>query len=188
MMGHPHPDHLCGVRCNIDATGGLLLHRHGRSMPPGRGCGRGPLSRKIEDYLEAILRVIREKGYARTSDVAKQLSVSPSSVVEMFQKLGRMGLVTYRRYEGVTLTPEGRSIAEVIAYRHETLKGFLSLIGISEPIAEDDACFMEHELHNETIERVGELVAYLERSSAFLPEFEAFLKTRDFERRRSEEH
>ncbi|MDK2975090.1 MAG: DtxR family transcriptional regulator, Mn-dependent transcriptional regulator [Methanofollis sp.] len=184
MRGRPHPDHLCGKRCNDDTTGGPLRHRHMISMAPGR-CGRGPLSRKVEDYLEAIFRVAREKGYARTSDVAKELSVSPSSVVEMFQKLGHMGLVTYRRYEGVTLTPEGRSIAEVIVYRHETLKGFLSLIGVPERIAEEDACFMEHELHSETIERVRELVECLERSPAFKTEFEAFIKTREFERDRS---
>lgn len=153
-------------------------------MAPGRCCGRGPLSRKVEDYLEAILSVAREKGYARTSDVAKELSVSPSSVVEMFQKLGEMGLVTYRRYEGVTLTPEGRSIAEVIAFRHETLKGFLSLIGVSDRVAGEDACFMEHELHNETIERVRELVEYLERCPSFRSDFEGFIKTREFERNR----
>jgi len=184
MRCRHRPDHLCGGRCNDDAIGGPLRHRHGRSMAPGR-CGRGPLSRKVEDYLEAILCVAREKGYARTSDVAKELSVSPSSVVEMFQKLGQMGLVTYRRYEGVTLTPEGRSIAEVIAFRHETLKGFLSLIGVPERVAEDDACFMEHELHNETIEQVRELVEYLQHSSVFKTEFEAFIKTREFERDRS---
>jgi len=114
MRDRPDPDLLCGGRYNSDAIGGPLGHRRGRAMAPGRCCGRGPLSRKVEDYLEAILCVAREKGYARTSDVAKELSVSPSSVVEMFQKLGHMGLVTYRRYEGVTLTPEGRSIAEVI--------------------------------------------------------------------------
>ncbi len=184
MRDRPDPDHLCGRRCNSDAIGGPFRHRRGRAMAPGRCCGRGPLSRKIEDYLEAILCVAREKGYARTSDVAKELSVSPSSVVEMFQKLGHMGLVTYRRYEGVTLTPEGRSIAEVIAFRHETLKGFLSLIGVSERVSEEDACFMEHELHNETIEQVRGLVEYLERSPSFKAEFEAFLKTREFKQGR----
>ncbi|MFA7563388.1 MAG: metal-dependent transcriptional regulator, partial [Methanoculleus sp.] len=72
------------------------------------------LSRKAEDYLEAILNVSLEKGYAKTKDIAAELSVRPPTVVEMVRKLDAMGLVTHRRYEGVTLTPEGRSIAEVI--------------------------------------------------------------------------
>jgi DtxR family Mn-dependent transcriptional regulator len=112
------------------------------------------LSRKAEDYLEAILNVTLEKGYARTKDVADQLGVSPSSVVEMFRKLDTLGLVEYRRYEGVVFRPEGQKIAEVIKYRHDTLKKFLLLIGVSERVAEADACFMEHELNPETVRRI----------------------------------
>ncbi len=123
------------------------------------------LSRKAEDYLEAILNVTLEKGYARTKDVARELDVSPSSVVEMFQKLDGMGLIEYRRYEGVVLQPRGREIAEVIKFRHDTLKDFLLLIKVPEKVAEQDACFMEHELHPETVRQIRSLIDVLRADS-----------------------
>ncbi len=127
----------------------------------------GHLSRKAEDYLEAILNVILEKGYARTKDVAHELGISSSSVVEMFRKLDTMHLVCYRRYEGVTLLPEGRRIAEQIKYRHDTLKQFLLLIAVPEDIANADACFMEHELHPETVRRIHNFIDYMEENPSF---------------------
>ncbi len=125
------------------------------------------LSRKAEDYLEAILNVTLEKGYARTKDVADQLSVSPSSVVEMFRKLDALGLVEYRRYEGVVFRPEGQKIAEVIKYRHDTLKKFLLLIGVAERVAEADACFMEHELNPETVRRIRLFLEAMDEDPSF---------------------
>ena len=129
-----------------------------------RGCATN-LSRRVEDYLEAILNVTLEKGYARTKDVACELDLSPSSVVEMFRKLDDMRLVEYRRYEGVVLNPAGREIAEVIKARHDTLKEFLRIIHVPEKIADADACYMEHELHPETIRRIRLLVEALQSDS-----------------------
>ncbi|HON40559.1 MAG TPA: iron dependent repressor, metal binding and dimerization domain protein [Methanoculleus sp.] len=124
------------------------------------GC-RKNLSRRVEDYLEAILNVTLEKGYARTKDVARELDVSPSTVVEMFRKLGSMGLVDYRRYEGVVLLPAGREVAEAVKFRHDTLKEFLKVIHVPETIANSDACYMEHELHPTTIRQIRFLVEVL---------------------------
>ncbi|MDD3977655.1 metal-dependent transcriptional regulator [Methanomicrobium antiquum] len=124
------------------------------------------LSRKAEDYLEAILNVSLEKGYAKTRDIAKELNVSPPSVVEMFIKLDRLGLIEYRKYEGVILKPKGREIASVIKYRHETLMSFLKLISVPDKIADEDACLMEHELNPKTIEQIHLFVDFLnERGS-----------------------
>lgn len=123
------------------------------------------LSRTAEDYLEAILNVTLEKGYARTKDVACELGLSPSSVVEMFRKLDGMGLIEYRRYEGVVLKPAGREVAEAIKSRHDTLKEFLKIIHVPEKVAESDACYMEHELHPATIRQIRLLVEALRSDS-----------------------
>ena len=139
------------------------------------------LSRKAEDYLEAILNVSLEKGYAKTRDIAAELSVRPPTVVEMVRKLDAMGLVTHRRYEGVVLTPEGRSIAEVIKYRHETLRAFLTLIRVPEEVASRDACIMEHELSPETIEQIRHFVEFIGTdagSTDLLRRFEGFCRSK----------
>ncbi len=120
------------------------------------------LSRKAEDYLEAIYNICLEKGYAKTKNVALELGISPPSVVEMFRKLDKKGLINYRRYEGVTLKPKGEEIAKIIKYRHDTLKKFLMLISVREEIADKDACIMEHELNSETIEQIKLFVDFLD--------------------------
>jgi len=139
------------------------------------------LSRKAEDYLEAILNVSLEKGYAKTRDIAAELSVRPPTVVEMVRKLDAMGLVTHRRYEGVVLTSEGRSIAGVIKYRHETLRAFLTLIRVPEEVASRDACIMEHELSPETIEQIRHFVEFIGTdpgSADLLRRFEGFCRSK----------
>jgi DtxR family Mn-dependent transcriptional regulator len=116
---------------------------------------------KEEDYLEAILNVSKEKGYAKTRDVSDELGLSPPSVVEMFAKLDRKKMVVYRKYEGVTLTDVGRTTAEQIKYRHDVLVEFLRLISVPEEIAAKDACFMEHELNTKTIQKIKQFVEYV---------------------------
>jgi DtxR family Mn-dependent transcriptional regulator len=138
------------------------------------------LTQKAEDYLEAILNVALTKGYAKTKDVAGELCVSPPSVVEMFQKLDAIGLVEYRRYEGVVLTPKGRQIAEVIKFRHDSLKSFFLLIGVPEDTADKDACAMEHELSEQSIERIRNFVEFVHSQPArqdVIRDFHAFCTT-----------
>ena len=134
------------------------------------------LSRKAEDYLEAILNVFLAKGYAKTKDVALELDVSPSSVVEMFRKLDVMGLVTYRRYEGVVLTPQGKAIAEVIKFRHDTLKRFFVFIQVPEAIADADACMMEHELSETSIRQIRLFMDFLDSQDFSSDMVRAFVK------------
>ncbi len=120
------------------------------------------LSRKTEDYLEAILDESLLKGYARNAGVSRRIGVSPPSVVEMFNKLDGLGFVTYRKYEGVVLTEEGRVIAQNIRDRHDTLKRLFCIINVPEDVADEDACLMEHELKSETVAQIRLLIEYLE--------------------------
>lgn len=88
------------------------------------------LSQKAEYYLEAILNITDDKGYARVKDVADSLDIRYPSVTEMVQKLDRLGYVIYRRYEGVTLTERGREVALILKDRHDALKAFLEIISV----------------------------------------------------------
>lgn len=148
--------------------------------------GKINLSRKAEDYLEAIYVVSKEKGYAKTKDVAVELNVSPSSVVEMFRKLDRLGLVRYRKYEGVVPNPEGFRIGKMIKYRHDTLKAFLITLGVPEEIADEDACMMEHELNPKSIEQIQLWLTFMEEKSEkshTFSDFEAFCHVKNAEKK-----
>ena len=107
-----------------------------------------------EDYLEAILHIVRKKGYARVGDIAKHLGCSAATVTEMFGRLGERKLVNYEKYGGVTLTEEGRKIGEDVDNRHKLIKSFIQMLGVGEEIADIDACEVEHSLHPETLERL----------------------------------
>lgn len=52
------------------------------------------LSKTMEDYLEAIYIISKTQGYARTSEIAKILQVTPSSVVEMVSKIAKIILLS----------------------------------------------------------------------------------------------
>ena len=52
----------------------------------------------------------------------------------------------------------GRDVAVQVRFRHDVLVEFLKQIGVSADTADKDACFMEHELHTETIQRIKEFV------------------------------
>ena len=71
-------------------------------------------SERIEEYLETILYLInKNKGPAKTKQIADELKVSPPSVTEMVQKLSAEGLVKYTPYYGCLLytspSPRDRS-------------------------------------------------------------------------------
>jgi len=111
-----------------------------------------------EDYLEAILHIVRKKGYARVGDIAKHLNCSAATVTEMFGRLSDRGLVNYEKYGGVTLTPEGEKVGVEVDGRHKLIKTFLQMLGVPEDIADEDACEVEHSLHPETMEKLRDFL------------------------------
>ena len=120
------------------------------------------LSRKAEDYLEAIFVVSEEKGFVRIRDICKELGIKPPTVVEMVRKLNDQGYLVYKKYEGVYLTPKGEEIGRIIKDRHSTILAFLTFIGVPEKIANDDACIIEHDLSPKTVEQIKNLVSFIE--------------------------
>lgn len=96
-----------------------------------------------EDYLSKLswsekecLRLLYERTRARTSELARVLNLSNSTVTELLQKLARKGLVIYERYRGVSLSNRGRFIATEIMRRHRLLEALFVNLGLSP----DEAC------------------------------------------------
>ena len=109
------------------------------------------LSQSLEDYLEMVHMLRLANGIARVKDIAAALSVKMPSVAKAILELKKLGLVTQEPYSGVELTEEGRKAAADVLNRHILLKGFLIRLGVSEAIADKDACCMEHILSAETL-------------------------------------
>jgi Mn-dependent DtxR family transcriptional regulator len=122
----------------------------------------------MDDYLEQILHLIEEKGYARAVDISKNLGISQASVTNMLQRLDSEGLVKHEKYRGTVLTDEGRRIARAIVERHETLTRFLRLFGIDEETIYRDVEGMEHHVSRPTLNVIRAVADALEADPLLL--------------------
>jgi len=137
----------------------------------------------IEDYVELIYILQDKTGKVHTNDVAFALDISPASVTEIFQKLSDEDYINYEKYSGVTLTSKGEKIAIEIKIKHDTLKKFLMILGISEKTADKDACKIEHIVTPETMKRFTKFVEFVQKfkeEPKWLDNFEHFYKTGEY--------
>jgi len=118
------------------------------------------LSKALEMYVKVAYELQEKLGLATVSDMAERLGVKAPSVTAALQKLDSMGMVKYRRYQNVKLTRKGIAVAKKLDQRNKTIVDFLLMIGVSEEIARDDACEIEHVVNPETIEK---LAGYLKK-------------------------
>ena len=124
------------------------------------------LTQSQEDYLEMVHMLRLANGIARVKDIAAALSVKMPSVAKAMVELKKMGLVRQEPYSGVELTEEGQRVATMILNRHILLKGFLIKLGVSEAIADKDACCMEHILSAETLGKIEDFVKPMDAISS----------------------
>lgn len=108
----------------------------------------------LEDYLETIYLLIRDKGTACVRDVARALVVKMPSVVKAIRELKSRNLAKQKPYSAIELTPDGYEAAMQVLSRHTLLKEFLLRLGVGDKTADADACRMEHILSPETLDRI----------------------------------
>lgn len=104
----------------------------------------------MEDYLETILKLSREKGNVRSINIVSDLGYTKASVSVAMKNLREKNLITMDEVGYITLTDSGRKIAEKTLERHTLLSDWLIHIGVSEDIAKEDACRIEHDISEET--------------------------------------
>jgi len=122
---------------------------------------------RMEDYLEIIYELIRQKGYATAVDISESLNVSAPSVTKMLKRLDESKYLRYERYRGISLTQEGIAMAESIHEKHSLLVEFLKMIGVDENIANIDAEGIEHHLHPETLKKLQVFINAVKNSHEF---------------------
>ena len=111
-----------------------------------------------ENYLEAIL-ALGKKGPVRSIDVAQYLEFSKPSVSRAMSLLRENGYVVMDETGFLTLTDKGHEVADRIYERHQFLTAWLTELGVCEATAAEDACKIEHDLSDETFQK---LRAYVE--------------------------
>ncbi len=103
-----------------------------------------------EDYLETILVLSEKKPFVRSVDVADEMGFKKSSVSVAMKHLRENEMITVRPEGYIELTEEGKHIAEMIYERHRVISSWLISMGVTEDIALEDACRIEHDLSPES--------------------------------------
>ena len=114
------------------------------------------IRKSAEDYLEAILVLSKQGGGVRSIDIATMLSVSKPSVSHAMKLLREDGYIAMDRYGTVTLLEKGEEIASHIYERHTVLSKMLEYLGVNAEVAREDACKLEHDISDESFEKIKE--------------------------------
>lgn len=86
--------------------------------------------------------------------MAQHLGFSKPSVSRAMSQFRENGYITMDKEGWITLTDSGREIAEHIYERHRCLTDWLTALGVSPEVAAADACRMEHDISDETFEKL----------------------------------
>lgn len=114
------------------------------------------IHKSAEDYLEMILMLREQKGYARSVDIATALGVSKPSVSFAMKNLRENGYILMDEDNYITLTEKGGEIARRMYHRHQVLTAFLIRLGVGESMAREDACKIEHDISPETFQAISD--------------------------------
>ena len=109
-----------------------------------------------EMYLETILVLSKKLPQVRSIDVADEMGFSKPSVSRAVGILREKNYIVIDKNGHITLTDEGRGIAENIYDRHNTLAKALQSLGVDEKTAADDACRIEHYISETTFKAIKE--------------------------------
>ncbi len=109
-----------------------------------------------ENYLEAILMIKNKKGYVRSIDIANELGFSKPSVSVAMKNFREAGYINVDGDGLISLTEKGESIALSMYERHNIIAKVLMALGVDEQTAYDDSCRIEHDISQESFEKIKE--------------------------------
>ena len=112
------------------------------------------LTSSMEDYLEAVFMLQKQKGYARCTDVAEHLGVKKPSVSRAVKELSKMGYLMKEADGTLSLTKAGLRLAEQIYEKHRFFTERLIAAGVDPKTAEQDACEIEHAISAESFQKL----------------------------------
>ena len=116
------------------------------------------VNESAENYLETILMLSKKLPGVRSVDIANELEFKKSSVSIAMKNLREKNHITVTDAGFIYLTDSGMKIAEMIYERHQFLSSWLISLGVSNEIATEDACKIEHILSKESYDAIKNFV------------------------------
>ena len=118
-----------------------------------------------EMYLESIY-VLKEKlDGVHAIDVSEYMGFSKPSVSRALKLLKNDGYIDIDDFDHITLTAAGEEVAKKIFERHTILTQVLVMIGVDENIAANDACKVEHDISDQTLEAIKKYIEEKNKSA-----------------------
>ncbi len=111
-----------------------------------------------EDYTELIADLIKQKGEARTCDIAKLKGVSHVTAIRAIRRVKELGYLNSEPRKPITLTKKGKKLAEFCKKRHELVVSLFIKLGVPQDIAEKDAEGAEHHISSKTLDAIEKYV------------------------------
>lgn len=116
------------------------------------------IKESAENYLEAILMIKKEKGHVRSIDVANELNFSKPSVSVAMKNFREEGYIVIENDGGISLTEKGLEVASKVYERHQVIARLLITLGVDEETAYEDSCKIEHDISQQTFEKIKEFL------------------------------
>lgn len=126
-----------------------------------------------EDYIEMIYRLNLENDKVQVKDISNKLNIKPPSVTKMIKKLNDKNMLIYKKYDSIELTSLGESVGEKLLSRHNTIKEFLTILGIKESIHEETET-IEHTINVETLMKIEELINFFRNNEDILRKLKSY--------------
>ena len=102
-------------------------------------------------YLETILVLSRTLPAVRSIDIVEHMGYSKPSVSRAVGLLKNGGFILVDKDGYITLTQEGKEVAETIYERHTILTEALTRLGVDPDTAAEDACKIEHAISDRSV-------------------------------------
>ena len=107
-----------------------------------------------EMYLESIYMLTKTKGSVRSIDIVEYMNYSKPSVSRAVKLLKNGNFITINEQGYISLTEQGREVAEKIVERHTLITKFLISLGVNKETSAEDACKIEHVISDESFEAI----------------------------------
>lgn len=134
------------------------------------------LTHSAAHYLMTIHELLQTQGYARVTDIAKQLNITRGSCSISLKPLKKRGLVIEDHNKFLLLSEEGKRLALIVEKNDELLEKFMKdVLGVNPDQAEVDACKIEHLLSIETSIKLCSFIELMQSDNKVVQEFNKLL-------------
>lgn len=137
--------------------------------------GENMLSSSLEDYLEIICRMKSEKGEVKTLEIAQELKVPLSRVVQAIQRLHYQKFLVYSPYKPLEITQKGQDMGTYLTARNKLIKEFLEFLEIEENL-DSELVAMQQYLSVSSLETIEKFILFTRQYPEVSQRYKLFSK------------